>query len=153
VRVPSATGPRAALPKEHVAVLAGLHHRELAHCPEVYDKIRGWLGSVEPGACSTEDPCAADRATAERGFDRAEGYRALLQDAVHHGATAVQRVQEELTARPYDWIEKVPPLEGPAKVVRAVHFAAIRQAYDATRLVNRLVGSALREGIGWFKRT
>ena len=61
-------------------------------------------------------------------------------------------MQEELTARPYDWIERVPPLEAPARAIRAGHFAAVRGAYGATRFVNRLVGTALHEGIAWLKR-
>jgi pimeloyl-ACP methyl ester carboxylesterase len=163
VRLPSATDPgrRAGLPAEHFAVFAGLHHMDLAHSPEVYAKIRDWIApaSIEGPAASTSTAAHVDETTsptvapmARRDIERLEAYRALLQDAVDEGATAVQRVQEELTARPYDWIERVPPLEMPTKIVRTAHFAAIHAAYDATRLVNRAVGAALREGIAWMKR-
>jgi pimeloyl-ACP methyl ester carboxylesterase len=155
VRVSSATDPgrRAGLAEDHFAVFAGLHHRDLAHRPEVYAKIREWLGTApaEPRPCAAE-PIPLASASSVRALERVDAYLALLEDAVHHGATAVQGVQEELTAKPYDWIEKVPPLESPAKAVRTAHFAAIRGVYGMTRLVNRAVGAVLHEGIEWLKR-
>jgi hypothetical protein len=83
---------------------------------------------------------------------RADAYRALLEDAVEQGSTAIQQVQMEMTARPYDLIERIPPLEVPAKFVRTTHFAGIRFVYGATRSINRLVGAIAHESIEWAKK-
>jgi pimeloyl-ACP methyl ester carboxylesterase len=157
VRLPSATDPgrRAGLPSEHFAVFPGVHHMLLSHSPEVYTRLRSWFGEPagktaaltttepEPEA-STEQPRAA-----ERRFERIEGYRALLEEAVDQGVTAVQRVQEELTRRPYDVLSLVPPLEAPTALVRGVHFAAIGGVYATIRGVNSLAGVALQRGLAW----
>jgi pimeloyl-ACP methyl ester carboxylesterase len=162
VRVQSATDPghRAGLAADHFAVFAGVGHRELARSPLVYAKIREWFGSSQADGVPRGDAMLAPDGDAcpavvskgrERGLERLDGYRALLQDAVEEGATAIQKVQEELTARPYDLIELVPPLRGPTKLVRRAHFAQLRRVYDAIRVVNRAVGVVLGVGIASIK--
>jgi len=162
VRLGSATDPgrRAGLPADHFVVLAGVHHMELARSPAVYAKIRDWFGP-SPGEPEPRGSAAGPRVAEEEPvpplkhragtLERLDAYRALLQDAVEEGTTAVQQVHEELAARPYDSIELFPPLRPPVKLVRAAHFAAVRVAYDAIRGVNRVVGTALHEGIAWLK--
>jgi hypothetical protein len=155
VRVASAIAPgrREGLPTDHVTVLPGIHHMELAHSDSVYARIRDALGAaVADPSLDIEPPSPPVPAVAGDDLARADAYRALLEDAVEHGSTAIQEVQMEMTARPYDLLERIPPLEVPAKLVRAAHFAGIRFAYGATRSVNRLVGALVHEGIEWAKK-
>lgn len=147
VRVPSALDPgvRAGLPRDHLEVFPGVHHVGLLHHPEVYARIRGWFGDPD-GVARAGGPAVrgASPAIAPAPLDaraRADAYRALVHEAIDKGAAAVQGVQEELTARPYDLLEQVPPLEGPTRAVRTAHFAALRATYGAVRLVNRAVSA------------
>lgn len=154
VRVPSATAPgrSARLPAGHFALFPGVNHMMLAHSAEVYAALERWLGERTPRdamASELEAP-AATRPNAARRFERIEGYRALLEDAVDRGSTAVQRVQEELTRRPYDVLRRLPPLEAPATLAKSLHFAAIGQVYGVIRGVNSLAGGALQRGIAWL---
>jgi hypothetical protein len=163
VRIASATDPgrRAGLPADNIAVLPGIHHMVMAHSPEVYARIRAWFGAlveVPPEPLEGRAPPRVEEQPAitsqhHRPLERADAYRALVQDAVEHGVTAIQEVQEELTARPYRLLELVTPLRTPTRVVRSVHFAAVRATYDAIRLVNRLVGTVFHEGVKWFDDT
>jgi hypothetical protein len=154
VSVPSATDParRAALPAHHWAVAAGVAHMHLSHSPVVYALIRAWFGAApEPIADEPERPCAgaapaASSATA-LDLERLDAYRALIQAGVEQGATAIQRVQEELSARPYDVLEQIPGLAPPARTVRALHFAGMRTTYDMIRWVNRVSGVIFHEAV------
>ncbi len=158
VRLNSATAPgrRAGLPADHFAVLAGVHHMDLARSREVYAKIRDWLGAstrerelrgAATGARIAADAPVGDAKDRQRTLERLDAYRALLQDAVEEGTAAVQQIHEELASRPYDFVELVSPLRRPAQLVRAAHFAAVRGVYQAIRGVNRVVGVALRASI------
>lgn len=75
------------------------------------------------------------------------GAKDLLQSAVEHGASAVERVQMETAARPFALLEQVPPLRAPARRVRAVHDGLVALSYanvrSVTRLVGRVVGAAI----------
>jgi triacylglycerol lipase len=150
VRVPSAVDPgrRAGLPEGNMAILPGVHHMMLAHCPDVYLRIRDWLGiRLEPVTTPSPSPLP-DRASGKdvgrtRVLERIDAYRALVQDGIDHGATAIQEVQEELTARPYEIVEWFWPLKVPAGIVRSFHMAAIRTTYDAIRWMNRLVDNSV----------
>jgi pimeloyl-ACP methyl ester carboxylesterase len=154
VRIPSAMarGPRGELPEGNTAVVRGVHHMMLAHCPEVYSRIRGWLGpQAQPRAAATGPSIAradpgrrAHDASRRRVLERVDAYRTLIQDGIDRGTTAIQEVQEELTARPYQLLELVPPLKVPTGIVRSLHFAAIRTTYGAIRLINRLLESIAR---------
>jgi triacylglycerol lipase len=147
VRVASATDPsqKEGFPPDHVAIFPGQSHMNLAHDANVYLRLRSWC--ADPNETRSPRPterCTSDAASvAEARRNRIEGYRALVEDAVDAGASAVQQVHEELTAGPYDWVQRVPPLEVPAKVVRTVHFALLRSSYQAVRRVNRAVGAVL----------
>lgn len=156
VRLSSATAPgrRAALPQEHVAVLPGIHHMLLAHSPQVYGVLRRWFGEprAEPArATSPAQPASSEPSSSNAGFERLDAYRALLEDAIDQGVSAVQRVQEELTQRPYDLMAELPPLQAPTALVRSAHFAALRGVYGAIRAVNSATGAALHVGIDWLK--
>lgn len=77
------------------------------------------------------------------GKQRLLGLRALLEDAVEHGSAAVERVHRETAARTFAVLELIPPVAGPARVVRDVHGAVVTGVYEGVRLANRAVGVAL----------
>jgi hypothetical protein len=136
-------------------VLPGIYHMTLAHSPRVYSVLRNWFGEplsgVAPSA-STPLPNASDGSNPNAHLERLDAYRALLEAAIHQGTTAVQQVQEELTQRPYDLLQQIPPLAAPAQLVRSAHFGALRGVYSMIRAVNSVTGAALHEGIDWFKK-
>jgi hypothetical protein len=160
VRLGSATDPDrcADLPLGHIAVLPRIHHMELSRSERVYAHLRDWFG--ERSACQSEQapseaptPPPLDEGTSESArYDRLHGYRALLEDAILHGSTAVEQVQARLTQRPYDLLERIAGLEAPTRQVRSAHLGVMRGVYGMIRAVNALSGSALHEGIERLKR-
>ena len=164
VRLPSALDPgrRAALPPDHFAILPGVNHMRLAHAPEVYERLRNWFGPVRVESACVEsrssDRSAPSKPSAEQSgssgalYQRVDAYRALVADVVQHGSAAVQQVQEELTRRPYDLLEHVPPLRAPVRLVRAAHFASLRGVYGAIRAANAVTAAALHEGLERLKQ-
>jgi triacylglycerol lipase len=101
------------------------------------------------------EPAATETPGSEHGVGsdavRWAAYSSLLEEAVDQGATAIQRIQEEFTARPYDVLERLPPIEAPSRLVRSLHYAGLRTTYDVIRSVNRASGIAVRAGIAWMK--
>lgn len=77
------------------------------------------------------------------GKKRLLGLRALLEDAVEHGSAAVERVHRETADRTFAVLEAIPPVAGPARVVRDVHGVVLTGVYGSIRLVNRAVGAVL----------
>jgi hypothetical protein len=76
-------------------------------------------------------------------MQRWRGLKALVIDAVEHGSRAVERVQREMAAVPFDILEQIPPLAAPTKEVRVVYEASLTGVHRAVRLVNRGVSRAL----------
>ena len=74
---------------------------------------------------------------------RLQGLRALLQDVVEHGSTAVERVHRTTADRTFAVLEAIPPVAGVAKVARDVHGAVLTGVYGSIRQVNRAVGEVL----------
>lgn len=74
---------------------------------------------------------------------RLKGLKALLQDAVEHGASAVERVHLKTAERPFVVLEKVPPIEKPVQGIRAIHDTIVSGVYGSVRVVNRVVGKTL----------
>lgn len=74
---------------------------------------------------------------------RWKGLRALIGDAVEHGASAIERVHVATAKRPFTVMEQIPGLAEPVKGIHAVHDAIVTNTYGAVRLVNRAVGQAL----------
>ena len=72
---------------------------------------------------------------------RLKGLKDLVQDAVEHGSTAVQKVHEEFAARPFDVLEAT-PIRLPVKGVRFVHDTITSTVYASIRGVNRIAGAA-----------
>lgn len=71
------------------------------------------------------------------------GLRALLQDMVEHGSSAVERVHRTTADRTFAVLEAIPPVAGGAKAVHVVHDAVLTGVYGSIRLVNRAVGEVL----------
>jgi hypothetical protein len=71
------------------------------------------------------------------------GVKALVQDAVDKGATAVEQVHKRTAAVPFELLQKVPPLAAPVRGVHQVYDLAVSGSYGMVRLVNRMVGKAV----------
>ncbi|HYO74239.1 MAG TPA: hypothetical protein VEU33_50020 [Archangium sp.] len=71
------------------------------------------------------------------------GVKALVQDAVDKGATAVEHVHKRTAAVPFELLEKVPPLATPVRSVHQVHDLAVSGSYGMVRLVNGVAGKVL----------
>jgi len=161
VRLSSAVDParRSGLPPDHIAVLPGVNHVQLAHCAEAYARIRGWLGAA-PGAQAVaaqlrlepdEGKSAAPVARALGDLERLGAHGALLEDAVDRGTREIQDIQETLSARPYDMLQTIPAVGSVSNLVRRWHFASMRATYAAIRLLNRASGLVLRAAIAQRK--
>ena len=74
---------------------------------------------------------------------RWRGLRALVSDAIEHGASAVERVHLQTASRPFVVLEHIPVLGGPARTLHEAHDAAVSGVYAAIRITNRGVGEAL----------
>ncbi len=74
-------------------------------------------------------------------MERWRGLKDLVQDAIDQGSTAVEQVHQQVARRTFDILEYVPPLAEPARRARLLQEAVIGGAYDAIRLVNRVVGA------------
>jgi hypothetical protein len=83
-------------------------------------------------------------------MNRLRGLRALLEDAVEHGASAVERVHLATAARPFDILGHIPPLAPAARAVRVVHDATVASVYRTIRQVNHLVGATLSVAIDLY---
>ena len=67
----------------------------------------------------------------------------LVQDAVEHGATAVERVHRETADRTFAVLEAIPPVAEPARLVHGVFGLVLTGSYGSVRLLNRAVGAVL----------
>jgi hypothetical protein len=76
-------------------------------------------------------------------INRLRGLRALLEEAVDQGTSAVERVHRATAARPFAILDEIPPIALPARGVRVVHDATVSVVYESVRQVNRLVGATL----------
>lgn len=69
------------------------------------------------------------------------GVAELLQDAVHHGTMAVERVHQHVARTPLDVLAHVPPLAPVATRAAALQAAVIGATYTTIRLVNGTVAT------------
>src|ERR1700722_19008650 len=76
-------------------------------------------------------------------LNRLRGLRTLLEDAVEHGTSAVERVHRATAARPFEVLDLIPPVAPAARGVRVVHDATVAGVYETIRQVNHLVGVTL----------
>lgn len=78
-----------------------------------------------------------------KSLNRLRGLRALVQDVVEHGTTAVESVHKATAARTFVVLEALPPIAKPARVVHTVHDAWLSGVYGAIRVCNKLIGKTL----------
>ena len=64
---------------------------------------------------------------------RWRGLKRLLQDAVVHGATAIEQVHLKTAERPFEVLKRIPPLEASVSDVRAIHDTLVSTAYGSVR--------------------
>ncbi len=69
------------------------------------------------------------------------GLANLLQDAVHHGTIAVEKVHQSVARTPFDVIARVPPLTTGARWVAQRQATIIAATYATIRGVNGAVGA------------
>ena len=74
---------------------------------------------------------------------RWRGLKALVQDAIEHGSTAVERVHKATAARPFSILEQIPVVAAPTRCVRLVHDATVSTVYLSIRFGNRAVGQVV----------
>jgi hypothetical protein len=86
-------------------------------------------------------------------MNRWRGLRALIEDAVEHGTSAVERVHKATAARPFDILDRIPPIAPGARGVRVIHDATVAGVYETIRQVNRLVGATVSIAIDAIERT
>ena len=79
--------------------------------------------------------------------DRLRGLRALLEDAVDHGTSAVERIHKTTAARPFDVLDHIPPIAPAVRGVRLVHDMTVSGVYETIRQINHLVGVTLAGAI------
>ncbi len=72
---------------------------------------------------------------------RWRGLKDLVVDAVHHGATAVEQVHQQVARKPFEILALVPPLATPARCAGSIQSAMIASTYGTIRAVNRFVGA------------
>jgi hypothetical protein len=84
--------------------------------------------------------------------NRLRGLRALLEDAVDQGASAVERVHRATASRPFDVLDHVAPIAPAARGVRLVHDVTVAGVYEAIRQINHLVGATLEMAIEVVER-
>ncbi|WP_164020410.1 hypothetical protein [Pyxidicoccus trucidator] len=74
---------------------------------------------------------------------RWRGLKALVQDVVDKGATAVEGVHKRTAAVPFRLLRKIRPLEAPVRRVHELHDLAVSTSYAMVRLVNRVAGKTV----------
>lgn len=82
-----------------------------------------------------------------RTLHRLRGLRALVEEAVEHGSTAVEEVHKATAARPFVVLEAIPPIAKPARVVHTVHDAWLSGIYGTIRVCNKVLGKTLEVAI------
>lgn len=83
-------------------------------------------------------------------LNRLRGLRALLEDAVEHGTSAVERVHRATAARPFEVLDLIAPIAPAARGVRVVHDVTVAGVYETIRQVNHLVGITLSAAIDLY---
>lgn len=75
--------------------------------------------------------------------EEVRGFKALIQDAVHHGSLAIERIQKETAEKPFTILESVPLIEAPARAIHEVHDSVVSGVHQVIREVNQIAGAAL----------
>jgi hypothetical protein len=143
------------LSPDQIREFAGVGHVQLSTSPDVYSQIKQWIeqpweapppewegGTDSPVVLNTEE-LNAEMGTSTNSagkWAQCKGVAALVQTAVDKGATAVEKVQQELTNEVYDVLAKVAPIAPTVRSVQAVHEASVAGIYSIIRGVNFGVG-------------
>jgi hypothetical protein len=83
---------------------------------------------------------------------RWHGFSELVQDAVHHGTVAVEKVHQQVARAPFDVLALVPRLATGARWVADRQASAIAATYGTIRAVNAGVGEVVRLGLDVAER-
>ena len=82
---------------------------------------------------------------------RLKGTKDLLLDGIENGTRAVQKVHQEIAARPFVVLESFEPVAKHAQAAKEIHQKLIGDTYDMIRLVSRVLGDAAGELIDRFE--
>ncbi len=82
-------------------------------------------------------------ASSPTSLNRWRGLKALVQDVVHEGSSAVERVHLATASRSFFVAEQIAPIAASAREIHAVHDAAVSSVYAMIRMVNKVVGTTL----------
>ena len=74
---------------------------------------------------------------------RWRGLKDLVQEAVEQGSRAVERVQTETARRPFELLERIPPLTTTVRGIHAIYDAAVATSHLGIRTVTKVVGTTL----------
>jgi MinD-like ATPase involved in chromosome partitioning or flagellar assembly len=69
-----------------------------------------------------------------------KGLKDLVQTAIDKGASSVEEVHNKIANMPLNVLEKITPLETPAKEIKQIHEKTVGTVYDIIRTVNNEVG-------------
>jgi hypothetical protein len=75
------------------------------------------------------------------GEQRLRGSIDLVHDAVEHGSRAIEDIHLATAARPFELLDRVPPIAAPVRAVRAIHDATVTFSYGMVRLVTTAVAT------------
>ena len=69
----------------------------------------------------------------------------LVQAAIDQGATSVEEVHRAIANMPLDTLQKITPLEKPAKGVQDIQNQTIGSVYESIRTINQKAGEVARD--------
>ena len=72
-------------------------------------------------------------------MSKLRGLKELVQTAIDKGATSVEEVHNKIANMPLTVLEKIAPLEKPAKEIKQFHENTVGTVYDIIRTVNHEV--------------
>lgn len=81
-------------------------------------------------------------------MSKLRGLKDLVQTAIDKGATSVEDVHKAIANMPLNVLEKIGPLETPAKEFKRIHENSVGAVYDIIRKVNNQVGEIAGSLIG-----
>jgi len=74
-------------------------------------------------------------------MSKLKGLKDLVQTAIDKGATSVEEVHMAIANMPLNILEKIEPLEAPAKEIKHVYESTVGAVYDMIRKINSEVGN------------
>jgi hypothetical protein len=74
---------------------------------------------------------------------RWRGLKSIVQDVVHEGSAAIERVHLATANRSFFVVEHIEPVADAARGIHEIHDATVSGVYAMIRRVNRAVGTTL----------